>query len=89
MAISNGKLTVGTAATLIPVTSVNPFTLRVHNDDNTDTLFLGNADVTAANGIRLVKLESFEIDLRPADRLYVVASKTGHSLSWLAVTKDI
>ena len=89
MAVSSGQVTVGTAATAIPVTSVNPYTLRVHNDDNTDTLFLGGPGVTAANGIRLTKLESFSIDLRPADRLFVVASKAGHSMSWLAVTKDI
>jgi len=82
MAVSNGKVTVGTAATVIPVSSVN-------NDDNTDTLFLGDAAVTSANGLRLVKLESLTLLMRPADRLFVVSTKSGHSLSWLAITKDI
>jgi len=89
MAVSNGKVSVGTAATVIPVSSVNPFELHIHNDDNTDTLFVGDASVTSANGLRLVKLESMTLLMRPADRLFVVSTKSGHSLSWLAITKDI
>jgi hypothetical protein len=89
MAVSNGSVSVGTAATAVPVSSVNPFELHIHNDDNTDEVFLGGPDVTTTDGLQLSKLESMTLLMRPADRLFVVSTKTGHSLSWLAITKDI
>ena len=89
MSVSNGSVSVGTAATVIPVSSPNPYELHVHNDDNTDEVFLGGPGVTSTDGLQLSKLESMTLLMRPADRLFAVSTKTGHSLSWLAITKDI
>lgn len=89
MSVVNGKIAVGTAATAIPVSSVMPYVLHVHNDDNTNTVYLGGPDVTTANGMLVGRRESLQMMMGPADRLYAVSSNTGHDVSWLAVLKDI
>jgi len=87
MAVSGGKVTVGTAATEIPETCVMPFSLQIHNDDNTDEVFLGGPDVTTTNGMQLNKLENIRIDLSPLDKIYAVSSKSGHILSYVTFRK--
>lgn len=87
MAVDAGKVTVGTAATVIPVTSNQPWTLELKNDDNTDAVYVGGAAVTTANGLRLSKEERIELSLGPLDRLYAVSTKAGHSVSYVAVRK--
>jgi hypothetical protein len=84
MALTSGTVTVGTAATLIDgVPSSNPVHLHIHNNDNTDNLYLGDSGVTTATGLVLTKLDSFEIYLRPGNRIYAVSSKGGHVLSYI------
>lgn len=87
MAVDAGKVTVGTAATVIPVTSNQPWLLEVKNDDNTDAVYVGGAAVTTATGLRLSKEERIELSLGPLDRLYAVSTKSGHSVSYVAVRK--
>lgn len=84
MALSNGKVSIGTAATLIDgPRSGNPIYLRIHNDDNSDSLFIGGATVTINDGYQLKKLESFDIILRPGNSMYAVSTKAGHSISYI------
>jgi len=52
-------------------------------------VYLGGPDVTTANGLLINKLESLQMMMGPTDRLYAVSGKTGHNVSWLAITKDI
>ena len=87
MPISSGRVSVGTAATEIPETCVMPFTLQVHNDDNTDEVFIGGPDVTTTTGMQLNKLENIRIDLNPLDRLYAISTKTGHNISYVTFRK--
>ena len=84
MPISSGKIAVGTVATRIPETCIMPFRLEIHNDDNTDDLFLGGPGVTTATGMRVNKLEQLQVRLAPLDKVYAVSSKTGHSVSYIA-----
>jgi len=88
MPIQNGQVAVGTAATEIPVTSVNPFLLDVHNNDNSDDMYVGGPGVTTSTGMLVEKLESLKVEMTPGDRLFAVSSKTGHTVSWLAVLKQ-
>ena len=87
MPVSSGKVAVGTAATEIPVSSVMPWTLEVHNDDNTDDLVVGQAGVTMTTGMSVNKLEQIRFDAGPLDRFFAVSSKAGHNVSYVAVTK--
>jgi hypothetical protein len=84
MALTSGTVAVGTAATLIDgIPSSNPVHLHIHNNDNTDNLYLGDSTVTTATGLVLTKLDSFEIILRPGNRLWAVSSKAGHVISYI------
>jgi len=88
MPIQNGQVSVGTAVTEIPVTSVNPFLLEIHNNDNSDEVFLGGPGVTTSNGYQLNKLETVKFEMTPGDRMFCVSTKTGHTISWLAILKQ-
>lgn len=85
MPLFSGNTTVGTAATLIDgVSWQNPVLLHIHNDDNTDAVYIGGANVTTSNGLQLVKEDSIEITLHQANQIYCVSTKSGHVVSWIA-----
>lgn len=81
--ISTGQLTVGTVAVQIDGTSNSNFRLHIHNNDNTDTLYVGNENVTVANGLGLPKLDSLELECYPLETVWVVSSKSNHNISYL------
>lgn len=88
MAFYSGQTSVGTAATLVDgaligATAGNPFRLYIHNNDNTDEMYLGGSGVTTTTGFKLEKLQSMSLIVSPLDRLYAVSSKAGHVISWL------
>lgn len=83
MAISTGQLTVGTTPLQIDGTSNSSFKIHIHNLDNTDTLFIGNGDVSTSNGLGLPKLDSIELNCYPGETIWVVSPKSGHLISWL------
>jgi hypothetical protein len=85
MSLFSGTTTVGTAATLIDgVAYNNPVLLHIHNNDNTDAVYIGGPDVTTTNGLKLTKEDSLEITLHQANTIYCVSAKSGHVVSWIA-----
>ena len=83
--VISGQTSVGTAATLIDgVAWQNPVIMHIHNNDNTTECFIGGADVTTTNGLKLEKLESIELTLYQANQIYCVSPKNGHTISWIA-----
>ncbi len=86
MALTSGTNTVGTVASQIDGISVMPMRLFIHNDDNTDAVFLGANNVTTSTGFRLSKGIIFEIILNPLEELFAVSSKSGHVISWMRQT---
>jgi hypothetical protein len=85
MSLFSGTTTVGTAATLIDgVAYNNPVLLHIHNNDNTDAVYIGGSNVTTSNGLKLTKEDSLEITLHQANTIYCVSSKSGHVVSWIA-----
>lgn len=85
--ITNGQTTVGTAATLIDGLEVMPFRIHLHNNDNTDAVYLGGSAVTVANGLKMLKEDSIDLVINPLEALYAVSSKAGHVISWLKQTE--
>jgi len=83
MAISSGRMTVGTVATIIDGTFNSNFRLIVHNNDNTDAVYLGGEDVTTANGLQLLKQETLQLQMNPLESIYAVSAKAGHTISYL------
>ncbi len=84
MSISAARITIGTAATYVNGTDIQPMQLYVHNDDDNSAIWLGGADVTQNNGLLLNKAQSISITLLPGNYLYAVAGKATHVISWMA-----
>lgn len=83
MALASGTVTVGTAAVQVNGASANPIKLHVANNDNSDTIYLGGEAVTTSNGLALAKLERIYFELNPGERIFAIATKSGHTLSWI------
>jgi hypothetical protein len=83
MPITTGRMTVGTVATIIDGTFNSNFRLMIHNNDNTDAVFIGGPDVTTANGFVVNKEESIQLEMNPLDSLFAVSAKAGHTISYL------
>jgi hypothetical protein len=88
VAITSGQITVGTSRVQVDGSSANPSSIHIHNNDNTNDLFLGNGEVTTSNGLRLQKLDSIELTLNPGESLYAISAGGSHSASWLRQTLD-
>ena len=86
MAISTGHVLVSTVPIQIDGISTNPSRLLIHNMDNTKTLFIGNGDVSIANGLGIQKLDSVEITLNPGEALYGISETGSHLVTWLRQT---
>jgi hypothetical protein len=86
MAISSGQLTVGTASVAIDGVWQGPSRITIQNLDNSDTVFIGNSNVSTTNGLGLTKLEMIQFDLGPLEQLHAVSTKSNHTISWLRQT---
>lgn len=87
MAITSGQQTIGTTAVLVDGISPNPSRLHIHNMDNTKTLYLGNGDVTIANGLALLKEDTIELVLNPGESLHAITEIGTTQISWLRQTQ--
>ena len=85
--ITSGQTTIGQTPTLIDGLEVMPFRIRIHNNDNTAAMYLGNANVTTSNGYLVLKEESIDLIINPLEALYAVSSQNGHVISWLKQTE--
>jgi hypothetical protein len=81
--LTTGQTTVGTVAVQLDGTSNSNWQIHISNDDNTDTLYIGNGDVTSSTGLRLYKLEKIVFNMNPGETLHVISTKAGHSISWM------
>lgn len=86
MSVASGTMTVGTASVQVDGNDVNPMRIYIRNNDSTKTLYLGNGDVTPANGFPIDKLSTQDFILAPGDRLHMISTDAGHSISWLRFT---
>lgn len=86
VAISTGHTAVLAVPAQIDGQSPNPSRIRIFNASNDKTVYIGNGDVTTANGFGLTKLEQMEITLNPGEALYVVAEAPGATIQWIRQT---
>lgn len=80
----SGQLSVGTTPTKIDGQSNNPVVLHIHNDDNTDNLYIGNQTVTPTTGMIIPKLDSIELTMHQGNTIWCVSTKNNHTVSWIA-----
>ena len=80
----SGQMSVGTAPSRVDGISNNPVVLHIHNNDNSDNLYIGNQSVTTTTGMVLTKLDSIELTMHQGNTIWLVSSKNGHVASWIA-----
>jgi len=61
----------------------NPYRLFIHNNDNTDSVYLGGSGVTTSTGLMVDKGVMIQLTVSPTDLLYAVSGKAGHIISWM------
>lgn len=84
--LHSGRASIGTVATPIDGVYQGYSNLTIHNDDNTDTVYIGGSDVTTSSGLTLKKEDTIQFELAPLEQLFVVSGKTGHTISFLRQT---
>jgi len=83
--ISSGTQMIGTTRSQIDGNSVHWVTLTIRNNEDTKTLFIGNSDVTIANGLPIDKTSTQSFTIPPGARLFMVSDSGTHSVSWLRI----
>jgi hypothetical protein len=83
MAITSGVITVGTVPSIIDGTSNSNFRLIIHNNDNTNAVFLGGSDVSILTGLQLLKQETIQLEMNPLESVFAISDKAGHTISYL------
>lgn len=86
MAITSGQAAIGTVATPIDGVWNNPSLITIHNNDNSTGIYLGGSAVTIADGLLLLKEQSYQFELQPLEQIYAVSDKLGHVISWMRQT---
>ena len=85
MAITSGTQIIGTTATQVDGSSVNWCHIHIKNNESTKTLYIGNSDVSVANGLGVDASATIEFDVPPNQHLFMVSSTGDHSVSWLKI----
>lgn len=83
--VTTGTQIVGTTRSQVDGISTNWTHIHIRNNESTKTLFIGNADVTIANGLPVPKETTMEFDLPPTATMYMVSDSGSHSVSWLRI----
>ena len=81
------QVTVGVAAVQLTATTFTlKFGLTIKADnDNAGDIYIGNGDVTAANGVRLIAGESVTLEVDSPHRVYAIASVAAQQIQYLGV----
>lgn len=85
MTIHTGQLMASTTPQQIDGNNTGWSHLHIRNNENTKTVFIGNSDLTAANGLQLDSNSWVDFDLPPGDAISIVTSTGTTSISWLRI----
>lgn len=85
--ITSGTQSVGTTAVAIDGIASGPSKIKIRNNDQTKTLFVGGPTVTTANGLPVDKLVTIDFDLPAGEQMFMISTENGHTVSWLRVVQ--
>jgi len=74
--MTTAQISVTTAATLLCAANSMSQRVTVHNNENSQQVFIGDSGVTTSNGIHLAGKVSRQIILNPGEGLWGVSSNT-------------
>ena len=73
MTLTTAQISVTTAATLLCAANAQSQRVTVHNNENSQQVFIGASDVTTSTGVHLDGKEERQITLNPGESLYGIA----------------
>lgn len=85
--ITSGTQTVGVTPVAIDGIAASPCIIKVRNNDQTKTLYIGGPTVSVANGLPLDKLVTVDFALPAGEQLWMISSEPDHSISWLRIVQ--
>ena len=83
--ISSGTQIIGTISSQIDGNSIHWVSLTIRNNEDTKTLYVGNSNVTAANGLPIDKTSTQTFLIPPSQNLHMISDSGSHSVSWLRI----
>ena len=83
--IESGRITVGTSPVQVDGLGVSPIRIFIHNEESTKTLFVGNGNVTTANGFVIDKSSVQDFLIFPGQSLFMVSATGSHQVSYLRI----
>ena len=84
--ISTGQIVCSTSPQQIDGTSENPFKIVLHNSSSSDSIYIGNSDVTETTGFDLHSKSTLTLDLPPLSALYVIATNGSPTINWMRIS---
>jgi hypothetical protein len=85
--ITTGSQVIGTTASAIDGIAASPCVIYIRNPDSTKTLYIGNGNVTTANGLPIDKLSTQSYNLPAGEQLHMISSEPDHNISWLRIVQ--
>jgi len=82
--ITTGQATITTTRQILDGTATNPYRLVIHNS-GTNSVYLGNQDVTRDNGLNLHTSSTLILELPPLTTIYAIAASGSHEVSWMRI----
>ena len=84
--ISTGQVVCTTSPQQIDGTSENPFKLVLHNASASDSIYIGNSDVTDTTGFDLHSKSTLTLDLPPLASLFVISTNGSPTIHWMRIS---
>jgi hypothetical protein len=83
--VESGRITVGTTAVQVDGMGVSPIRIYIHNEESTKTLYIGNGNVTTANGFAIDKSSVQDFLIFPGQALWMISESGSHTVSYLRI----
>jgi hypothetical protein len=83
--IESGRITVGTSPVQVDGLGVSPIRIYIRNEESTKTLYIGNVNVTTANGFTIDKSSVQDFLVFPGQALWMVSDSGSHTVSYLRI----
>ena len=77
MTLSTAQISVTTSPTLLCAANAMSQRVTIHNNENSQQVFIGDSGVTTSTGVHLDGKEERQITLNPGEGLWAISANTG------------
>lgn len=84
--LTTGQIATSPTPQQIDGTSENPYKLILHNASASDSIYIGNEDVTDTTGFDLHAKSTLILDLPPLSSIFVIGPAGNPVISWMRIS---